>query len=153
MGYTNCQRRPSVPTVFVGDTDYWIEVLVTQSCILSSTRTSLQGQRGHSPEAQHSQQDVPKNRKWSVIKFFDSVDRVRRGNVPIMTSAGVVVKEQVMTMDRKVSYLEYAYYDGVHQPVALQQFHNIVWMLHKVHSCGFVHGDIRLSNLVFNRHG
>ena len=63
----------------------------------------------------------------TVVKFFDSEDTVRRSNVHVMGIAGVVVQENFMTTDRKVSYIEYKYYDGGHQPVALQQFRNICY--------------------------
>ena len=89
----------------------------------------------------------------TVVKFFDSGDTVRRSNVHVMDIAGVVVQENFMTTDRKVSYIEYKYYNGGHQPVALRQFRNILCMLHKLHVQGYVHGDIRPSNLVFDQHG
>ena len=89
----------------------------------------------------------------TVVKFFDSEDMVRRSNVHIMNIAGMVVQENLMTTDGKVSYIEYKYYDGGHQPVALRQFHNILCMLHQLHVKGYVHGDIRPSNLVFDQHG
>ena len=55
----------------------------------------------------------------TVVKFFDSEDTVRRSNVHVMGIAGVVVRENFMTTDRRVSNIEYKYYDGGHQPVAL----------------------------------
>ena len=89
----------------------------------------------------------------TVIKYFDSEDLVRRSNVRVMGIAGVVVQEQFMTTDRRLSYIEYDFYDGGHQPVALRQFRNILCMLHKLHINGYVHGDVRPANLVFDRHG
>ena len=54
----------------------------------------------------------------TVVKFFDSKDTLRRSNVHIMRIAGVMVQEHFMTTDRRVSFIEYQYYDGC-QPVAL----------------------------------
>lgn len=89
----------------------------------------------------------------TVFKFFDSEDKVRRSNVHIMDIVGVVVKENYLTTDKRVSYIEYKYMDGSHQPVALQQFRNILLMLHSLHVKGYVHGDVRPPNIVFDQQG
>lgn len=44
----------------------------------------------------------------------------------------------------------HSYFDGGHEPQDLNSFKNILRMLLKVHDCGFVHGDIRMANLLFN---
>ncbi len=63
------------------------------------------------------------------------------------------VELKVFTQDKKISYISYDYYPGGHEPQRLNQFCNIVCILDKLHSAGYVHGDIRLPNLVFGSDG
>ncbi len=88
-----------------------------------------------------------------VVKFFDNVDEARLSNVDIMRAAGVNVELEEVTDDKRISCLSYDYYPGDHKPKCLDHFHNIVCMLDKLHSAGYVHGDIRLANLVFGNDG
>ncbi len=89
----------------------------------------------------------------TVVKFFDTHESALLSNVDVMKIAGVVVKEKFLTMDNRLSYIEYKYYDGGHEPVSLSQFRNILCMLHKLHKKEYVHGDIRQNNLVFDKDG
>ncbi len=88
-----------------------------------------------------------------VVKFFDNLDEARLSNVHIIRTAGVNVELKEVTDDKRISYISYDYYDGDHKPQCLYHFHNIVCMLDKLHSAGYVHGDVRLANLVFGNDG
>ncbi len=88
-----------------------------------------------------------------VVKFFDNLDEARLSNVDIIRTAGVNVELKEVTDDKRISYISHDYYDGDHKPQCLNHFHNIVCMLDKLHSAGYVHGDVRLANLVFGNDG
>lgn len=55
-----------------------------------------------------------------------------------------------LTSDNHCVMLKYQYIDGSHSPSKFSQFAGVTKMLHKVHEQGFVHGDVRLSNIIFS---
>jgi len=55
-----------------------------------------------------------------------------------------------LTSDNHCVMLKYQYIDGSHSPSKFSQFAGVTKMLHKVHEEGFVHGDVRLSNIIFS---
>ncbi len=47
--------------------------------------------------------------------FFDAnKESVRRSNLDVMETAGLKVKLEVFTSDRRITYIQYDYYNGDH---------------------------------------
>lgn len=82
-----------------------------------------------------------------VLKIFDDQDEVVKGNTDILILAGVNATTNIISTDKS------PYSKGNHSPTNLCQFRGIIAMLNNLHSKGYVHGDIRLSNLVFDNTG
>ncbi len=93
------------------------------------------------------------NGSKKVVKFFDTHDLVQLSNLEVMRFAGVEVQDYFITSDNRFLYIQYDYYDCSDEPANLAQFYNILYMLHKLHHNGYVHGDIRSSNLLFHQNG
>lgn len=85
--------------------------------------------------------------------MFDRGDLIYLSNVDLMKKAGIQVYTQDLTEDGEHFCLRYPFYRGNHQSKNLRQFHGIVNMLDKVHRAGYIHGDIRITNLIFSEDG
>ena len=70
-----------------------------------------------------------------------------------MQLAGVKASKTAISIDEQVYAFTYPYYKGSHSPTNIHQFYGILCMLEKLHSNGYVHGDVRPSNLVFDDEG
>lgn len=88
-----------------------------------------------------------------VQKIFDNEDEIVKGNQDILIMAGVNATVKYLSTDKRFYTLNYPYYEGNHSPTDLGQFKAIISMLNKIHSGGYVHGDVRLPNLVFGNTG
>lgn len=58
-----------------------------------------------------------------------------------------------LTVDGRWKMLEYSYIDGNHSPTTVEHFRGICEGLKEIHSLGYVHGDIRLANMIFFENG
>ena len=56
---------------------------------------------------------------------------------------------QYMMSDKTTAILSYTYISGSHQPRVVREFAPVVCILERIHDLGFVHGDIRVINLIF----
>lgn len=56
-----------------------------------------------------------------------------------------------LTEDQHFQCLQYRCLMGSHDPKSHQQFLTLLCDLEKLHSAGFVHGDIRRPNLIFDK--
>ena len=88
-----------------------------------------------------------------VRKIFDTLDNRISPNIKLMESVGYSVTGVPLSSDQRFVYIKYSYLDGDHSPTLLKQFAGVTHMLHKVHEKGYVHGDIRLENIVFSSNG
>jgi len=69
---------------------------------------------------------------------------------------GFVVEKMHCTEDDYpccISMVKYKYLKGNDKPKSVQHFVDVLFALQKIHDAGFVHGDIRLCNLVFDDNG
>ena len=84
-----------------------------------------------------------------VFKYFSSETPHEHPNLDLLNSVGgysdVLVEEVTSTL----SVLKYRYISGDHKPTKLTKFRGVVQMLVKLHDQGYVHGDVRLQNIVF----
>lgn len=102
---------------------------------------------------------TPRNRTYLnrqdgvVMKFFCNGDTVLKGNIDLMQLAGVEASKKAISIDEHYYAITYPYYNGDHKPTNIRQCYRIIQMLDKLHSNGYVHGDVRLSNLVFDDEG
>ena len=73
-------------------------------------------------------------------------------NLELIKSTGALsgVVQESLTTDKRFCQLKYQYIEGSNVPMKLKQFVGVTHVLHKVHELGFVHGDIRLANIVFS---
>ena len=88
-----------------------------------------------------------------VLKFFDENDRIVKNNVDIVKLSGLDGSIKYISSDCRFSILTYPFLNGTHVPTSIKQFRGIIRMLDKLHVAGYVHGDIRLCNLVFSDNG
>lgn len=89
----------------------------------------------------------------TVVKFYDSENQFNVPNDGLIneTLALSEVKLQPLTSDGRIVALKYAYIEGDHKPQELWQFANVANILASIHEKGYVHGDVRIENIVFGR--
>jgi hypothetical protein len=84
-----------------------------------------------------------------VYKVFDNrnstATQAHQASVRFL-SAEVVVN----AFQGRLVIIKYPHIDGSHIPHNYQQFHHIMEELMQMHSQGWVHGDIRLANMIFH---
>ena len=90
------------------------------------------------------------NTSNEIYKVFCRSDPTYSSNIELMKEVGIAVTEENLTNDSKYYYIKYKCYPGNHTPDNLKQFGGIFSMLGKVHDADYVHGDIRLQNLIFD---
>lgn len=54
--------------------------------------------------------------------------------------------------NERIAYLKYKYIHGSHKPRNLASILDVIRSLKKIHETGYVHGDIRVSNIVYGSH-
>ena len=90
-----------------------------------------------------------------VYKLFDQHDRRISPNMNVIQCIadnylpGIQLVD--LTEDQRFQCLQYRCLIGSHDPKSHQQFLTLLCDLEKLHSAGFVHGDIRRSNLIFDK--
>ena len=82
-----------------------------------------------------------------VYKYFEE-DSIFAPNLALVQHLPECKLENV-TRDGKIKVLNYQFIEGSHEPSTLKQFIFTLQTLCCLHEKGFVHGDIRLCNLVF----
>ena len=87
----------------------------------------------------------------TVVKIFDSNERVVKANIEVMQLAGIHPSINYISLDKRFFTIMYDYIEGDHKPTTLGQFRCILKMMDNIHKEGYVHGDIRLCNLVFDK--
>lgn len=85
-----------------------------------------------------------------MVKIFDNSDYRISPNVELICISGIKTVQRKLSSDGRFVSIEYDYIQGNHKPRSLKQFAGVTRMLHKVHQEGFVHGDVRLQNIVFS---
>jgi hypothetical protein len=87
----------------------------------------------------------------TVHKYFDTTAKVYIPNYEIIRDYGNLhaVKLDNATTDGRIKVLTYEYIEGDHRPTSVSQFKGALTTLKVLHEAGFVHGDIRLANIIF----
>lgn len=81
-----------------------------------------------------------------VVKLYKN-DNVRfHHNIELLEAIGLQHK---LTNHGRFSSLSRKYIDAGHQPQSAGAFKGIITILNKIHDKGFVHGDIRIANMLF----
>ena len=88
-----------------------------------------------------------------VFKIFDREESTFLPNLHVMECAGLNVSESRLSADGRYLIVKYPYIEGNHKPQSLQQFRGVLDILQKIHGLGYVHGDIRPPNIIFNPDG
>ena len=70
-----------------------------------------------------------------------------------MEYAGLKVSESRLSADGRYLVVKYPYIEGNHKPQSLQQFRGVLDILQKIHERGYVHGDIKPQNIIFDPGG
>jgi serine/threonine protein kinase len=86
--------------------------------------------------------DIPKE----LLKTIDGVDNPNWLENELLP----VLHRRSLSKDGRYCEISYSYVDGSHKPVTLEQFIGVVKILDFLHTHGFVHGDVRLSNIIFH---
>ena len=84
-----------------------------------------------------------------VWKFFDTDSNFFHPNLELLE--GLFDSDEITLDDigPDLQLLKSKYIHGDHNPQSLSQFYGIFEMLHNIHQLGYVHGDIRLENMIF----
>ena len=87
----------------------------------------------------------------TVHKYFDTTSNICIPNYGIIKDYGSLsgLKLEDATTDGKVKVLIYDYIQGDHNPKSVSQFKGALTTLKLLHESGYVHGDIRLANIIF----
>ena len=73
-------------------------------------------------------------------------------NVPLMRNLGFDARTTSLSKDGRFTMLEYTKIQGDHTlPVTADGFKGVAQVLEKMHGWGYIHGDVRVQNMVFNR--
>ena len=90
--------------------------------------------------------------KRTVYKLFDTVfDCNSYPNFDLLQKLQLGgLDKQNLTTDERCVMIQYDYIEGDHNPQRLRQFAGVCRKLHKVHTEGYIHGDIREANIIFN---
>ena len=85
----------------------------------------------------------------TVIKFYDlhSGKFSQKPNLQLLH----LFPGKLEAVAADLCMLKYSYIEGGHEPNRLRQFSGVVRDLSKLHAAGFVHGDVRLMNIVFQK--
>ena len=67
----------------------------------------------------------------------------------MFNAVGIDSRMWDLTCDGHWKILEYTFIEGGHSPNKISQFRGICKGLKIIHDLGYVHGDIRLSNMIF----
>ena len=92
--------------------------------------------------------------KKTVYKFYDTEHTHAKPNLEVIRSissdylSGLCLR--ALTEDERVLCLQYDYVEGEHTTTKMRHFIVLLRALHRLHQSGYVHGDIRKANLVFD---
>jgi hypothetical protein len=88
-------------------------------------------------------------KKNSITKFYDmEVKPHLKPNVHLMEKLSAEIESK-----GRVELLSYPYKEGSFHPRTVVQIMTIIKSLHALHSKGYVHGDIRIENLIYSSNG
>lgn len=90
----------------------------------------------------------------TVIKFFylkNEPPQTLKPNYDLLKCLGIFRELDLVKIGNECHMLKYGYIDGDHEVKTLRQFSGAVRDLSKLHKAGFVHGDVRLRNIVFQK--
>ena len=89
-----------------------------------------------------------------VFKLYDTqMEEVFHVNKSLLETAGLEdVSVTDLSIDGRLQMLKYKFIRGNHEPIRIGDFRGALASLQKVHSSGYIHGDIRIENIVFG-HG
>ena len=89
-----------------------------------------------------------------VFKLYDTqMEEVFHVNKSLLETAGLEdVSVTDLSIDGRLQMLKYKFIHGNHEPIRIGDFRGALASLQKVHSSGYIHGDIRIENIVFG-HG
>ena len=91
---------------------------------------------------------IGKTSPKTFCKLFVEDDDLEPNLEPLQAVGEFKALDQIsLTSDDRCVMLKYQCIDGSHSPSKFSQFAGVTKMLHKVHEQGFVHGDVRLSNI------
>ena len=84
-----------------------------------------------------------------MFKYFSSLETPHEHpNLELLNSVHAYSDVRV---EEVTSTLKCTYTSGDHEPAGVAQFRGVVQMLAKLHDRGYVHGDVRLQNIVFTK--
>ena len=94
----------------------------------------------------------------SVYKVFDGRFRIGRmfrkhDAYLIFMERTVILLDVELRRGKKLVVISYPYIEGTHYPADSNQIIEIIDQLQVIHNKNYVHGDIRLSNLIFSSKG
>ena len=94
-----------------------------------------------------------RNDQKVVKKIFDTQDdEFLSPNADLMIKCGInEATVESMSIDERFVLLSYPHIAGDHSPYRLQQFTGVMKMLQTLHTAGYVHGDVRMKNIVFTK--
>ena len=86
-----------------------------------------------------------------VFKLYDTqMEEVFHVNKSLLETAGLEdVSVTDLSIDGRLQMLKYKFISGSHAPIKIGDFRGALVCLQKVHSSGYIHGDIRIENIVF----
>ena len=92
--------------------------------------------------------------KGKVWKLFDTYkEKVFLHNADLLKEIGFHHELVPLGNSERFFMLSREYIHGTHEPDHLAYFRGILRMLAKVHRAGYVHGDVRLANMIFAQGG
>ena len=89
-----------------------------------------------------------------LIKLFDSEDEeINHPNYELLEQIGFKHEIMRLSVDGRFTMLKRSYIPGSHNPREVTDFKGVLECLKRVHDYGYVHGDVRIYNIIFKRDG
>ena len=110
---------------------------------------------GYRPLEKNNHRVFTDDTETYVFKLYDTqMEELFHVNRVLLETAGLKdVSVTDLSIDGRLQMLQYRFIRGNHEPISVGDFRGALESLRGVHSLGYIHGDIKIENIVFGHDG